>query len=174
MRSRPCSRRLNGTKSRARCCETRCADCRQMRTSRAQSPTNSTPFVHCVRMARTIRSGGPAIPNSSIGCTARGPAAPSVARSWTWACAGKPELAAEFAYRDACWTQTRNGGLGDRRDDGAQWLSRQPGGASERHDQTRGFRLPGSAHERTGSTACRCVCDASMPSTHSGAKRVER
>lgn len=28
---------------------------------------------------------------------------------WAWACAGKPTLAAEFAYRDACWTHTRNG-----------------------------------------------------------------
>lgn len=29
--------------------------------------------------------------------------------AWAWAAAGKPELAAEFAYRDACWTHTRNG-----------------------------------------------------------------
>ncbi len=28
---------------------------------------------------------------------------------WAWACAGKPELAAEFAHRDASWTHTRNG-----------------------------------------------------------------
>lgn len=28
---------------------------------------------------------------------------------WAWACAGNPERAAEFAYRDACWTHTRNG-----------------------------------------------------------------
>jgi len=28
---------------------------------------------------------------------------------WAWACAGKPELAAEFAWRDACWTHARNG-----------------------------------------------------------------
>jgi ADP-ribosylglycohydrolase len=28
---------------------------------------------------------------------------------WAWACAGKPALAAEFAYRDAHWTHTRNG-----------------------------------------------------------------
>jgi hypothetical protein len=28
---------------------------------------------------------------------------------WAWACAGKPGLAAEFAYRDAHWTHTRNG-----------------------------------------------------------------
>lgn len=28
---------------------------------------------------------------------------------WAWACAGKPTLAAEFAYRDASWTHTRNG-----------------------------------------------------------------
>jgi ADP-ribosylglycohydrolase len=28
---------------------------------------------------------------------------------WAWACAGNPELAAEFAYRDACWTHERNG-----------------------------------------------------------------
>jgi ADP-ribosylglycohydrolase len=28
---------------------------------------------------------------------------------WAWVCAGKPELAAEFAYRDACWTHERNG-----------------------------------------------------------------
>ena len=31
------------------------------------------------------------------------------ADGWAWVCAGKPELAAEFAYRDACWTHTRNG-----------------------------------------------------------------
>jgi hypothetical protein len=28
---------------------------------------------------------------------------------WAWACAGKPELAAEFAHRDSHWTHTRNG-----------------------------------------------------------------
>jgi ADP-ribosylglycohydrolase len=32
---------------------------------------------------------------------------------WGWACAGKPELAAEIAYRDACWTHTRNGIYGE-------------------------------------------------------------
>ena len=32
---------------------------------------------------------------------------------WAWACAGKPELAAEFAYRDACWTHERNGIYGE-------------------------------------------------------------
>src|SRR5579859_2510598 len=31
---------------------------------------------------------------------------------WAWACAGKPELAAEFAHRDASWTHTRNGVYG--------------------------------------------------------------
>ena len=35
------------------------------------------------------------------------------ADGWAWACAGKPELAAEFAYRDACWTHTRNGIYGE-------------------------------------------------------------
>ena len=28
---------------------------------------------------------------------------------WGYACAGRPEMAAEFAYRDACWTHTKNG-----------------------------------------------------------------
>jgi len=28
---------------------------------------------------------------------------------WAWMCAGKPELAAEMAYRDASWTHERNG-----------------------------------------------------------------
>ena len=28
---------------------------------------------------------------------------------WAWAAAGDPALAADFAYRDACWTHTRNG-----------------------------------------------------------------
>lgn len=28
---------------------------------------------------------------------------------WGYAAAGNPELAAEFAYRDACWTHTKNG-----------------------------------------------------------------
>jgi hypothetical protein len=28
---------------------------------------------------------------------------------WGWACAGKPELAAELAWRDACWTAEGNG-----------------------------------------------------------------
>ncbi|MES2202262.1 MAG: ADP-ribosylglycohydrolase family protein [candidate division FCPU426 bacterium] len=32
---------------------------------------------------------------------------------WAWCCAGKPELAAEFAFRDACWTHTRNGIYGE-------------------------------------------------------------
>jgi hypothetical protein len=31
------------------------------------------------------------------------------ADGWAWACAGKPELAAEFAWRDAHWTHERNG-----------------------------------------------------------------
>ncbi|MFO0554963.1 MAG: ADP-ribosylglycohydrolase family protein [Polyangiaceae bacterium] len=35
------------------------------------------------------------------------------ADGWAWACAGKPELAAEFAYRDACWTHDRNGIYGE-------------------------------------------------------------
>ena len=35
------------------------------------------------------------------------------ADAWAWVCAGKPELAAEFAYRDACWTHTRNGIFGE-------------------------------------------------------------
>ena len=35
------------------------------------------------------------------------------ADGWAWVCAGKPELAAEFAYRDACWTHTRNGIYGE-------------------------------------------------------------
>ncbi len=32
---------------------------------------------------------------------------------WGWACAGKPELAAELAYRDASWTHERNGIYGE-------------------------------------------------------------
>ncbi len=32
---------------------------------------------------------------------------------WAYCAAGKPELAAEFAYRDACWTHTRNGIYGE-------------------------------------------------------------
>lgn len=28
---------------------------------------------------------------------------------WGYACAGRPEMAAEFAYRDACWTHVKNG-----------------------------------------------------------------
>ncbi|HEY3234266.1 MAG TPA: ADP-ribosylglycohydrolase family protein [Polyangiaceae bacterium] len=35
------------------------------------------------------------------------------ADGWAWCCAGKPELAAEFAYRDACWTHERNGIYGE-------------------------------------------------------------
>jgi hypothetical protein len=31
------------------------------------------------------------------------------ADGWAYVCAGRPELAAEFAYRDACWTHERNG-----------------------------------------------------------------
>jgi ADP-ribosylglycohydrolase len=32
---------------------------------------------------------------------------------WAWACAGKPRLAAEYAWRDAHWTHTRNGIYGE-------------------------------------------------------------
>ena len=32
---------------------------------------------------------------------------------WAWVCAGKPELAAEFAWRDASWTHERNGIYGE-------------------------------------------------------------
>lgn len=32
---------------------------------------------------------------------------------WAYLCAGKPELAAEFAYRDASWTHERNGIYGE-------------------------------------------------------------
>ncbi|MBW1983757.1 MAG: ADP-ribosylglycohydrolase family protein, partial [Deltaproteobacteria bacterium] len=35
------------------------------------------------------------------------------ADGWAYACAGNPELAAEFAYRDACWTHTANGIYGE-------------------------------------------------------------
>lgn len=35
------------------------------------------------------------------------------ADGWGYACAGNPELAAEFAYRDACWTHTGNGIYGE-------------------------------------------------------------
>lgn len=32
---------------------------------------------------------------------------------WAFCCAGRPELAAEFAHRDACWTHERNGIYGE-------------------------------------------------------------
>src|SRR5262249_15910203 len=32
---------------------------------------------------------------------------------WAWVAAGKPELAAEYAYRDACWTHEKNGIYGE-------------------------------------------------------------
>jgi ADP-ribosylglycohydrolase len=35
------------------------------------------------------------------------------ADGWGYACAGMPELAAEFAYRDACWTHRANGIYGE-------------------------------------------------------------
>ncbi|HVJ20749.1 MAG TPA: ADP-ribosylglycohydrolase family protein [Polyangiaceae bacterium] len=35
------------------------------------------------------------------------------ADGWAYVCAGEPELAAEFAYRDACWTHERNGIYGE-------------------------------------------------------------
>lgn len=35
------------------------------------------------------------------------------ADGWAYACAGHPELAAELAWRDACWTHTRNGIYGE-------------------------------------------------------------
>jgi len=35
------------------------------------------------------------------------------ADGWAWCAAGRPELAAELAYRDACWTHERNGIYGE-------------------------------------------------------------
>ncbi len=35
------------------------------------------------------------------------------ADGWAYCCAGNPELAAEFAWRDACWTHTANGIYGE-------------------------------------------------------------
>lgn len=35
------------------------------------------------------------------------------ADGWGWMAAGRPELAAEWAYRDACWTHERNGIYGE-------------------------------------------------------------
>jgi len=35
------------------------------------------------------------------------------ADGWAYCCAGNPELAAEFAWRDACWTHTANGVYGE-------------------------------------------------------------
>lgn len=35
------------------------------------------------------------------------------ADGWAFCCAGRPELAAEFAFRDACWTHERNGIYGE-------------------------------------------------------------
>ena len=35
------------------------------------------------------------------------------ADGWGYACAGNPERAAEFAYRDACWTHRANGIYGE-------------------------------------------------------------
>ena len=35
------------------------------------------------------------------------------ADGWAYACAGNPELAAEFAWRDASWTHTANGIYGE-------------------------------------------------------------
>ena len=35
------------------------------------------------------------------------------ADGWGYACAGNPEMAAEFAYRDACWTHRANGIYGE-------------------------------------------------------------
>jgi hypothetical protein len=35
------------------------------------------------------------------------------ADGWAYACAGMPELAAEFAYRDACWSHRANGIYGE-------------------------------------------------------------
>ena len=50
---------------------------------------------------------------------------------WAWACAGKPELAAEFAYRDVCWTHTRNGIYG------AMFFAAVQAGAFVEHDVRR-------------------------------------
>ncbi len=35
------------------------------------------------------------------------------ADAWGYVCAGNPELAAEFAYRDSCWTHRANGIYGE-------------------------------------------------------------
>jgi len=60
--------------------------------------------AHCATPAFTRRNRNPF--REWVGAQIR-------SDGWAWACAGKPELAAEFAFRDACWTHERNGIYGE-------------------------------------------------------------
>lgn len=71
---------------------------------------------HCSREPLRGNQRGPTTPEWTA--THRNPyrewiGAQIRADGWAWACAGNPELAAEYAWRDACWTHRRNGIYGE-------------------------------------------------------------